>query len=252
MSNKPKLSNLNRVESIKVDAFRNKKIKLSNLHKIIKNVLPNAEIPFKKSNDYINLNKVSQMSIGKHLHAFYNKKERNSKRYMEDVLNYTTQLVHNQRPEHIKRSVPLSPSRGSVKIKKKSTTVLNKLYKIKAGKEYIKMQTLANIANQVYQVPGNAGFVPNKYHRKDLKVNVRPLRNSVIKYLDLRKYPSVRVQEGRILHNNIMKLLSNQGNIQPPKENVTTPQSRKRFKSPTRIMETPKNSPKLKRRRKNN
>jgi uncharacterized protein YqfB (UPF0267 family) len=247
MSKRPQLS---RLESIKVDAFRNKKIKLSNLHKIIKNVLPNAEIPFKKSNDYINLNKVSQMSIGKHLHAFYNKKERNSKSYMEDVLNYTTQLVYNQRPEHIKRSVPLSPSRGSVKIKKKSTTVLNKLRKIKAGKESIKMQTLANIANQLYQLPGNSGFVPNKYQRKDLRVNVRPLRSSVIKYLDLRKYPSVRVQEGRILHNNIMKLLSNQGNLQPPKESVTTPQSRKKFKSPNRVMETPKNSPKLKRMKK--
>jgi len=199
MSKRPQL---NRLESIKVDAYTTKKIKLTNLHEIIKNVLPNTKIPFEKSNDIIKLNKVSQMSIGKHLHAFYrakknqkdNKKEtiseRNSKRYMEDVLNYTTQLVYNQRPEHIKRSVPLSPSRGSVKIKKKSTTVLNKLRKIKAGKESIKMQTLANIANQLYQLPGNSGFVPNKYQRKDLRVNVRPLRSSVIKYLDLRKYPS--------------------------------------------------------------
>ena len=47
-----------------------------------------------------------------------------------------------------------------------------------------------------------------------------------------------------------MKLLSNKGNLQPPKESVTTPQSRKKFKSPNRVMETPKNSPKLKKRKK--
>ena len=250
MYNRP---NLNKLDRIKVDAFRNKKIKLTNLHKIIKNVLPNTEIPFKKSKDTINLNTYSHNSIGKHLMSYYKNNKVKSKRYMEDVLNYTTQLVHNQRPEHIKRSVPLSPSRGSVTVKKKrwsTNTVLNKLLKIKAGKESIKMQTLANIANQLYQVPGNVGFVPNKYQRKDLRVNIRPLRSSVIKYLDLRKYPSVRVQEGKILHNKIMNLLSNKGNLQPPKESVTTPQSRKKIKSPNRIMETPKNSPKLKKRKK--
>jgi len=250
MYNRP---NLNKLDLIKVDAYTSKKIKLTNLHEIIKNVLPNAEIPFKKSKDTINLNTYSHISIGKHLMSYYKNNIVKSKRYMEDVLNYTTQLVHNQRPEHIKRSVPLSPSRGSAKVKKKrwsTNTVLNKLLKIKAGKESIKMQTLANIANQLYQVPGNAGFVPNKYQRKDLRVNIRPLRSSVIKYLDLRKYPSVRVQEGRILHNKIMNLLSNKGNLQPPKESVTTPQSRKKFKSPNRVMETPKNSPKLKKMKK--
>jgi len=250
MYNRP---NLNKLDRIKVNAYTTKKIKLTNLHEIIKNVLPNAEIPFKKSKDTINLNTYSHISIGKHLMSYYKNNIVKSKRYMEDVLNYTTQLVHNQRPEHIKRSVPLSPSRGSAKVKKKrwsTNTVLNKLLKIKAGKESIKMQTLANIANQLYQVPGNAGFVPNKYQRKDLRVNIRPLRSSVIKYLDLRKYPSVRVQEGRILHNKIMNLLSNKGNLQPPKESVTTPQSRKKFKSPNRVMETPKNSPKLKKMKK--
>lgn len=250
MYNRP---NLNKLDLIKVDAYTSKKIKLTNLHEIIKNVLPNAEIPFKKSKDTINLNTYSQISIGKHLMSYYKNNKVKSKRYMEDVLNYTTQLVHNQRPEHIKRSIPLSPSRGSATVKKKrwsTNTVLNKLLKIKAGKESIKMQTLANIANQLYQVPGNVGFVPNKYQRKDLRVDVRPLRSSVIKYLDLKKYPSVRVQEGKILHNKIMKLLSNKDNLQPPNESVTTPQSRKKIKSPNRVMETPKNSPKLKKRKK--
>jgi hypothetical protein len=247
------MPNLENLDKIKVSAYRNKKISLSNLHKIILDELPNANIPFRKSNDTIKLNIYSYNSIGKHLMSYYKNNKVKSKRYMEDVLNYTTQLVHNQRPEHIKRSVPLSPSRGSAKVKKKrwsTNTVLNKLLKIKAGKESIKMQTLANIANQLYQVPGNAGFVPNKYQRKDLRVDIKPLRSSVIKYLDLRKYPSLRVQEGKILHNKIMKLLSNKGNLQPPKESVTTPQSRKKFKSPNRVMETPKNSPKLKKRKK--
>jgi hypothetical protein len=121
------------------------------------------------------------------------------------------------------------------------------------NKKYINMQTLKNIADHLYPLMGNHGYIPSKYDRKDLKVNVSLMKPLFKSYLNIRNKPLISKKDidydkraGRIMHDTIMEVLAHE--VLYPKSPIRIPPSR-RYRSPTPTP-TPRSPQKLKKRRK--
>ena len=122
------------------------------------------------------------------------------------------------------------------------------------NKKYIDMQTLINIADHLYPLAGNHGYIPARYDRKDLKVKVTSLKPLFKSYLNIRKQPILKNENiyfdkraGRVMHDTIMEVLAKQ--VLYPTSPLRTSSSR-RYRSPTPTLLPPRSPPKLKKRRK--
>ena len=74
-------------------------------------------------------------------------------------------------------------TKGPITRSKTTNSIRLEMQKIAQGnKKYIDMQTLKNIADHLYPLAGNTGYIPGKYDRKDLKVKVTSLSTPGIKW----------------------------------------------------------------------
>jgi len=144
-------------------------------------------------------------------------------------------------------------TKGPITRSKTTNSLRLEMQKIAQGnKKYIDMQTLKNIADHLYPIPGNTGYVPGKYDRKDLKVKVTLLKPLFKSYLNIRKQPILKNENiyfdkraGRVMHDIIMEVLAKQ--VLYPTSPLRTSSSR-RYRSPTPTP-SPRSPPKLKKRR---
>ena len=145
----------------------------------------------------------------------------------------------------------VSSTKGPNTRSKTTTNSLRlEMKKIAQGnKKYIDMQTLKNIADHLYPVAGNHGYIPARYDRKDLKVKVSVMKPLFKNYLNVRNRTSITNQQikesGRVVHDTIMEVLAKQ--VLYPTSPLRTSSSR-RYRSPTPTP-SPRSPPKLKKRR---
>jgi len=148
----------------------------------------------------------------------------------------------------------VSSTKGPNTRSKTTTNSLRlEMKKIAQGnKKYIDMQTLKNIADHLYPVAGNHGYIPARYDRKDLKVKVSVMKPLFKNYLNVRNRTSITNQQikesGRVVHDTIMEVLAKQVLYPNALSTPSSPKS-KRYRSPTPTLISPRSPPKLKKRR---